>query len=209
MASAISSASTTVIIVVMFCCCRKSKEQSVRSRSQSKSLRNRSKNPRNRRKQLKYHRIWKWLDRSPQRSLMSTSSMSAANSKIQVNRPILNPVVNNHEFYINPEDIKCITGTNVRVFTKKVKPLNIQSSNYVTKIRNNISTTSLFRRRYARPNSWPLIAATDSTWLKTQSNPNISGFSGNTTTASNKLWFHSFCSDANLTTGPSNNEVFV
>ena len=196
MASAISSASTTVIIVVMFCCCRKSNDQSIRT----ETMRNRRQN---KRKHFKYHRIWKWLDRSPPRSYMTSSSMTALNSKMQANRPILNPVVNSHEFYINPEDIKCITGKNVRVFTKKAKPMSssMHTSTYVPKVRNNISTTSLFRRRYARPNSWPFFNP-DRTWLKTQSNPNIS------TNSANKLWFHSLSSDVNFTTSLSN-EVLV
>lgn len=187
MASAISSASTTVIIVVMFCCCRKGNDRSDRSHT-SKTNRHH-----NRRKRFRYQRIWKWMDRSPEQSLMSSSSVSANNSKVAVTRPILNPVVSSHEFYINPEDIKRITAKNVRVFTKNTKPLT-PNTNYVPKMRNNISTTSMFRKRYRRPSSWPLID--ERTWLKTQSNPNIST---NSETNANKLWFHSFSSDFNKT----------
>ena len=196
MASAISSASTTVVIVVMFCCCRKSNDRSDRSHTSIANRRH------NRRKRFKYQRIWKWMDRSPQRSLMSSSSMSAANSKLPVTRPILNPVVNGREFYINPEDIKRITAKNVRVFTKNAKPLT-PNHNYVPKVRNNISTTSMFRKRYRRPSSWPLID--EHTWLKTQSNPNIST---NSETAANKLWFHSFSSDIDVNKSVSD-EILV
>lgn len=181
-ASAISSASTTIVIFVMFCCCRKGRHK--------RDVRTNTLRQQKYRRNIKYQRIWKWLDKSPQRSCLTTSTNATNSKQHQLNHAVI-PVVNHSDdfvAYINPNDIKCITGKKVRIFSKNPKPL----SNYnIPKMRDNITMTSMFRKRYARPNSWPQIVP-KKPCLKSQSNPSLSS------AQKAKLWFHSMSSGVKL-----------
>ncbi len=186
MASAISSASTTIVIVVMFCCCRRGSKRDTKTKSSRQHKHRRS---------IKYQRIWKWLDKSPQRSSLSTSSNGTNIKQFHLNHAII-PVVNHSDdfvTYIDPNDIKCITGKKVRIFSRIPKPL----SNYTSQMRNNISTTSKFKIRYGRPNSWPQIDS-NKVYNKSNSNPSLSN------AQNNKLWFRSMSSGVKLNNSISN-----
>ena len=183
-AASISSASTTIIVAIIFCCCSKPK----------KSNDNKTKD----RKNVKYKPIWRRLD-STRSSATSTSESKIANSNLPEsnlkNQRAFNEINHHHHdgvifnqntdavTYINPQDIRCIKGTRVRVFKKTSHTFNHIS--FITT--SNKMMNSKFKIRYGkmRPGSWP-----DMSPPKTQSILKSSG-SMESLSRLKKFWFHS------------------
>lgn len=184
MAATISSASTTLIIIVLICCCR-SKRRDVKQHVMLK------RGQVGCRKSIKYQRIWRWLDKSPQRSSISLSSNCNNNhAKRQQSQHAIIPVVNHKSnsnvTYINPNDIKCITSSKkMRIFSRGSKPL----CSYIANIRTNNNDTigNKFKMRYGRPNSWPEMKCMNTSG-KSQSTTSISSMPTST------MWFRSLSS---------------